>query len=276
MLNMKIKIVPILIILFTIELIGCSTFLSEEERTKNWSAKRFYSEAKESLDSGNYKSAIDMYEKLEARYPFGKYATQSQLDVAYAYYKYAEPESALAAANRFLRLHPNSKQAPYALYLKGLVNFNRSLGFLSRFIPTDSTQRDPGASQDSFKDFSELVRRYPRSDYAKDAHKRLLYLRNNIAQSEVNIAQFYLKKKAYIAAVRRASKVIEHYQKTPAVKPALEVMIKAYDKMGLKSLAEDSRRILTLNQNNGAFISEDTRKKPLGYRIWDALELDKN
>jgi len=265
-------LIPTLILL---TLMGCSTFQNEEDRTKDWSASQFYTEAKDALDNGNYKTAIELYEKLEGRFPFGKYATQSQLDVAYAYYKYSEPESAIAAVNRFLRLHPNSKQAPYALYLKGLVNFNRSLGFLSRFIPTDTTQRDPGLSRDSFKDFSDLVRKYPNSEYAKDAHQRLLYLRNNIAKSEVNIAQFYLKKKAYLAAVRRAKKVIEHYQRTPSVKPALEVMITAYDKMGLTQLAEDNRRVLKINETSGNLVKE-IKADSWGNQLWDFFELDKN
>ncbi len=275
---MRFKKAPIfLLLIILLNLSGCGVFKDEEDRTKNWSAQKFYAEATDAMDSSDYQTAIKWYEKLEARYPFGKYATQSQLDIIYAYYKYSEPDSAIAAANRFIRLHPNDPNAAYAWYLKGLANFNRSLGFLSRFIPTDATQRDPGASRDSFTDFKELVRRYPNTKYAEDAQKRLFYLRNNIAQSEVNIAQYYLKKKAYVASARRAKRVLENYQKTPAVKAALKVLIKSYEQLGLTKLAEDSRRVYALNEHSGAFLPEpDPSLRPLGRKIWDAIGLDRN
>jgi outer membrane protein assembly factor BamD len=256
---------------------GCS-FLKDKDETKGWSQQKLYKEASSELASGSYEKAIEYYEKLESRYPFGKYAHQAQLDVAYAYYKAGEPESALAAADRFIKLHPGHPAVAYAYYLKGLTNFNRSLGFLSRFTPTDNSQRDPGAALDSYKDFEHVVKEFPNSDYAEDARKRMLYLRNNLARYEVHVARYYIKRGAYVAAAQRASYVVENYQRTPAVKDALEVMIDAYTRLGMKDLAKDAKRVLALNEKSGALIPDprDLQEKSWGRKLWDYMGLDKN
>jgi len=231
------------------------------------------------MKEGDYEQAIELYEKLEARYPFGRYATQAQLDVAYAYYQYDEPESALAALDRFIKLHPRNSHVDYAYYLKGIVNFNRSIGFVDRFIPSDVSQRDAGAAMDSFDDFSELVRKFPNSKYTKDARKRLLYLRNNIAKHEVHVARYYLDRGAYLAAANRGVYVVENYQRAPAVREALQTMIEAYDKLGLERLSADARRVLAVNEAKGKFDyldEDDANSKPLGRKVWEYLELDKN
>ncbi len=268
----------LVILIFFLSLTACSLLPEEKDETRNWSAQKFYSEASSALREGNYTTAIKYYELLETRYPFGKYALQSQLDLAYAYYKDAEPESALAAADRFIRLNPSHPAVAYALYLKGIVNFNRRLGFLTRFIPTDTSQRDPGAALDSFKDFSELTRRFPDSEYSKDARKRMIYLRNNLAKHEVHVARYYMERSAYVAAARRASAVVEKYQRTPSVKEALEIMIEAYTKLGKEQLAADTRRVLQLNEEKGTFIEDplDLEEPTLGRKVWEYLELDKN
>ncbi|MGB4333912.1 MAG: outer membrane protein assembly factor BamD, partial [Chromatiaceae bacterium] len=144
---------------------GCSWFGNQEDTTKDWSASKLYSEASAELNSGGYETAIEYYEKLEARFPFGRYAMQAQLDVSYAYYKADKPEEAIAAADRFIKLYPQSPYVDYAYYFKGIVNYNRSVDFLDRYIPTDRSQRDPGSALDAFNDFSELVRRFPDSKY---------------------------------------------------------------------------------------------------------------
>ncbi len=261
-------------------LAGCSWLSTKDKNeTRNWSASRFYAEASTAMKEQDYEQAIEYYEKLEARYPFGRYATQAQLDVAYAYYKYDEPESALAALDRFIKLHPRHTHVDYAYYLKGIVNFNRSIGFIDRFLPTDVSQRDAGAAMDSFDDFSELVRKFPDSKYSEDARKRLLYLRNNIARHELHIARYYLERGAYLAAANRAAYVVENYQRAPAVRDALKIMAEAYDKLGLEKLSADARRVLALNEQQGKFdyIDEaEADSKPLGRKVWEYLELDEN
>lgn len=266
------------VLLLALWLSACSLLPEEKDETRGWSANKLYTEANTSMQEGNYQSAIKYYELLEARYPFGKYALQSQLDLAYAYYRDGEPESAIAAADRFIKLNPAHPAVSYALYLKGIVNFNRRLGFLTRFIPTDTSQRDPGAALDSFKDFSELVRRFPESEYAEDAQKRMIFLRNNLAKHELHVARYYIERGAYVAAANRASAVVQKYQRTPSVKEALEIMIVAYDKLGKDVLAADARRVLKLNEEKGNFILDplELEEPSLGRKVWDYLELDQN
>ncbi|RMG34013.1 MAG: outer membrane protein assembly factor BamD [Gammaproteobacteria bacterium] len=257
---------------------GCSSIFGEKDETKGWSQQKLYNEASSELAAGGYEKAIEYYEKLEARYPFGKYAHQAQLDVAYAYYKADEPESALAAADRFIKFHPGHPAVAYAYYLKGLVNFNRSLGFLSRYLPTDLSQRDAGAAVDSYKDFERVVQQFPDSEYAEDARKRMLYLRNNLARHEVHVARYYIKRGAFVAAADRANYVVENYQRTPAVKNALEIMIEAYTRLGLDDLAADAQRVLAANLDSGAIIPDprDLEEKGWTRRLWDYFGLDKN
>lgn len=265
---------PVLLVLL---LGGCSLF-GEEDETKGWSQQKLFTEAKSELHSGSYEKAIEYYEKLESRYPFGKYAHQAQLDVAYAYYRADEPESALAAADRFIKFHPRHPSVAYAYYLKGLVNFNSSLGFLARFTPTDTSQRDPGAALDAYKDFQVVVRDHPDSEYAEDARKRMLYLRNNLARHEVHVARYYIKRGAFVAAANRAAYVVENYQRTPAMREALEVMIEAYTRLGMEDLANDAQRVLALNESSGTLITDprEQDEQSLGGYIWDFMGLDQN
>lgn len=259
-------------------LTSCSWLGSQEDVTKDWSASKLYAEAAQELDDGNYKTATEYYEKLEARYPFGRFAMQSQLDVAYAHYKADEPEQALAAADRFIKLYPQNPYVDYAYYLKGIVNYNRSVGFLDRYIPTDPSQRDPGSALDSFQDFGELVRRFPDSKYTPDARQRMVYLRNNLAKNEIHVARYYMKRGAYVAAANRASFVIQRFQRTSAVEGALEILIDAYKKLGEDKLAADTQRVLDVNRQAGRFLDDEQSpgEVSLSRKVWDYLELDKN
>jgi outer membrane protein assembly factor BamD len=263
-------------LLLAAALSGCGLFPKDEDKTRNWTASKFYAEASGALAEGDYEEAIELYEKLEARYPFGRYATQAQLDLAYAYYRYGEPESALAALDRFIELHPTSPYLAYAYYMKGIVNFNRNLDFISRFLPTDTSQRDPGAAVDAFSDFAEVVNRFPDSEYAADARQRMVYLRNTLARHEVHVARYYMKRGAYVAAANRAEEVVEKYQRTPAVKDALQVMVEAYDKLGLEQLSADAQRVLAVNEAQGNFAEPPEFEPTVLGRIWNFLELDKN
>jgi outer membrane protein assembly factor BamD len=235
---------------------GCANWGKEEDKTRDWSAARLYEEAKANLENGDYEKAIDYYQKLESRFPFGMLAQQAQLDIAYAYYKYDEPASAIAAAERFIKLHPRHPNVDYAYYLRGLVHFTQGRNFFDRFIPRDMSLRDPGAARESFDAFSELVRRFPNSRYSKDAAQRMVYLKNMLARHEIHVANYYMRRGAYVAAANRARYVLENFQRTPAVPDALVVMAKAYSGMGLDELAADSVRVLRLNYPNYQGISE--------------------
>lgn len=226
---------------------GCGLLPDKIDETKDWSAQKLYTEARDRLQSKNYEQAIDLYEKLEARYPFGRYAQQALLESAYAYYKYDEPDSAIATLDRFIKTYPRHPHLDYAYYLKGLANFNRGRNIVDKILPQDESERDPGAARDSFFDFQELVRRFPDSRYAEDAVLRMRHLRNNLAQHEVNVADYYMRRGAYIAAVNRAERVIKNFQNTPAVPGALDIMVRGYRKLGLDELAADTLRIYRLN-----------------------------
>ncbi len=254
---------------------GCSLLPEQKDKTEGWSAQRLYNAGTEMLQESNWAKAIEYYKKLESRYPFGKYATQAQLNTAYAHYKAEEPDEALAAIERFLRLHPDHPAVPYALYLRGLVNFSQNMGFFSRFLPTDNSQRDPGSIQDSYNDFAELVRRFPNTEYARDARLRMLYLRNLLARHELHVARYYLERGAWLAAVNRAQYVVQHYQYTPSVKDALIIMIIAYDRMGLDDLYRDTLRVLAYNEKRGNFPTLKKTDKTLTEKIWEFLQLDK-
>ncbi len=227
---------------------ACGTTDSEPyDETRNWSAERIYNEAKSELLSGSYKKAAELYQKLEARYPYGKYAQQSQLELAYAYYKDNETVLALSEVERFIKLYPDHSNLDYALYLKGLVNFNEDLGIFGGLANQDMSERDPQAAVESFEAFRELVERYPDSRYASDAYQRMRYLVNALASNEVRVAHYYLRRKAYVAAVNRAQSVLLNYQQTTAVEPALVILVRAYDALGLTDLRDDAERLLALN-----------------------------
>jgi outer membrane protein assembly factor BamD len=226
---------------------GCGLLPDEVDETADWTAAQLYAEAKDNLLEKDYEQAIKLYETLQARYPFGRYAQQAQIEIAYAYYRYDEPEQAIAAADRFIKLHPKHPNVDYVYYLKGLANFNRGIGVLERWVPSKSYERDPGATSRSFYDFEDLVRTFPESKYAEDARQRMVYLRNNLAAYELAVARYYVRRGAHVAALNRAKYVVEHYQRTPAVPDALEVVVDTYRVLGMEDLAADAERVLVAN-----------------------------
>jgi outer membrane protein assembly factor BamD len=229
---------------------GCSYFRDAPDDTQGWGAEELYQRARDRMDSGYYDGAIEYYEKLQARFPFGPYAQQAQLELAYSYYKSEEPAQALAACDRFIKLYPTHPHIDYAYFLKGLANFNLGKGLTQRYLPTDPSQRDQGAALRSFEDFGELIKRYPESRYVEDAQKRMIYLRNILSQHEVNVAHYYMRRGAYVAAANRARYVVENYQQTPAMPDALVVLVQAYRVMEMNELADDALRVLELNYPN--------------------------
>lgn len=244
---MKKIIISSLILIF---LSACSYFQDKGDDTEKWTAERIYAEARGALDSGRYDRAVELYEILEARFPFGTYGQQAILDLAYAYHRSAEPDLAVSTAERFIKLFPQNAHVDYAYYLKGLTNFNRGKGIVERFLPIDESQRDPASSLQAFEDFSELVKRYPDSQYAEDAKLRMTYLRNVLAEHEVHVAQYYMRRGAFVAAANRARFVVEKYPRTPSIPDALVIMAKAYKVMELTELSNDTLRVLELNYPN--------------------------
>jgi len=232
---------------------ACSLLPDQIDETKNWSAARLYSEAQTELTAGNYDKAIKNLEKLESRYPFGTYAQQAQMDIAYTYYRQGEQAQALAAVERFIKLHPNHASVDYMYYLRGLINFNDKLslfGFLSR---QDPTERDPKAARDAFDAFKQLTDRFPDSKYAPDARERMRYLVNAMSAYEVHVAGYYYRRGAYLAAANRAQITVKNYPETPAAEQALFIMARSYDALGLDTLRDDAERVLKLNYPNSDF-----------------------
>jgi len=226
---------------------GCSLLPEQIDKTKDWSANQLYSAAKQELSQQNYEQAIKYFESLEARYPFGKYAQQAQLEIAYAYYKFDEPDLAITAADRFIKIYPRHQNVDYAWYLKGLVNFNRGRGLVDRVLPQDPTERDTNTMRAAYDDFNQLVQRYPDSIYARDSAQRMIYLRNSMAEYELHVADYYMRRKAYVAVVNRAKYVIENYQRTPSVPDALVYLVRAYRILEADDLAADALKVLRLN-----------------------------
>jgi outer membrane protein assembly factor BamD len=232
-------------------LIACGS-KEVEDVTAGWSAEELYNSAKGEMIDGNYQTAIERYEILESRYPFGKYATQAQIDVGYAYYKYDELPAALSAIDRFIKLNPRHPAVDYAYYLKGIINFNRGGSILDKIHARDIAEHDQSIMITSFNDFQILVRRFPDSKYAADARQRLIYLRDKLANSELNVAKFYASHNAWVAVANRTRTILQTYPGTSAIKPALEIQLLAYQSLGLEQLAADTQRIIDLNYKDGS------------------------
>ncbi len=240
-------------LLITLFLTACA---GKEEIDPNLSEADLYHKAQSNMEKGRYDRAIEHFQALESRYPFGTYSDQAQLDIIYAYYQHYEQEAAGAAAERFIRLHPQHPQVDYAYYMKGLSSYTESQGVLERFMPTDMSKRDPGAARKSFSEFSELLTRFPDSQYAPDARKRMVYLRNLLARYEIHAANYLFKRGAYLAAANRGRYVLENFQETPAVPDALGVMVQAYHLLGMEDLSQQSLTVLKANYPDYPYLDD--------------------
>jgi outer membrane protein assembly factor BamD len=236
----------LLVLVLTLGLLaGCGA--KRVDPTRDWSASQLYTEARAALDRDNFDQAVEYYESLEARYPFSRFAQQAQLEVAYAYYKADEPDMALAAADRFIQINPRHPYVDYAYFLKGLVNARRHEGFMDRWFTRDARERDPEPLRQAFEDFGTLVRNFPDSRYADDARQRMIHLRNVLAGHELYVAEFYMRRGAWLAAAQRARTVVERYHESDATLDALEMMVRAYRELELDDLADDALRVLEAN-----------------------------
>lgn len=215
------RILPFILLLLTIILSGCAIFgdPTELDDTKGWPAERIYQEAEVHMASKDYDKALRYLQILESRFPNGRYATQAQLEITYAYYKKGDPVSSTAAADRFIKLHPNHPNVDYAYYLKGLASFNER-GIIEKATAQEISDRDPKALKLSFAAFKELTERYPKSRYYKDATQRMVYLVNTLSQHELHVARYYMKRQAYLAALNRAKYVLEYYPHSTGIEEA--------------------------------------------------------
>lgn len=232
---------------------GCANVRPGADETASWPPEKLYAQAKEELSSGNWAAAVKSLEKLESRYPFGRWAQQAQLDTAWAHYREGDPVAALAEIERFIRLYPNHPYMDYALYLRGLINFNENRGLFARLGGQNLSERDLKAAREAFDTFKQLVQRYPDSRYAADAELRMQFLLDSIAAGEVTIARYYFRRGAHVAAVNRAKGVVEQYQQSPAVEEALYILVRSYDALGLVQLRDDARRVLVRSFPDSAY-----------------------
>ena len=235
------------------------------ERGPNLSPNRLYADAKDEMGAGSWDKAVPILERLEGRAAGTPLAQQAQLDKAYSQYKSGEPAQAVSTLDRFMKLHPASPAMDYALYLKGLVNFNDNLGLLSWVARQDLSERDQKAAKESFEAFKELATRFPDSRYTPDARARMTYIVNALAQYEVHVARYYFKRGAYVAAVNRAQTALADYHDVPALEEALVILVRSYDALGLPQLRDDARRVLEKNYPQSAFL---TGRKDTGGSSW--------
>lgn len=230
--------------LLALVITGCS---SNPENRPERTEMGQYKEARESLESKNFLTAIDQLKELEARFPYGDYAEQAQLDLIYAQYQAVDYPATVVAAQRFMRNYPGSPNLDYALYMRGLANFNMEKGLFGNLTKSNRSGRDMDAFKDAFQDLEQLVKHFPESDYAPDARARMVYIRNQLARQELHVARYYARRGAMIASINRAQYVVKHFQQTPAVQEALAIMAKGYERLQQPELAAKSRQ--TLNQN---------------------------
>ncbi len=253
-----------LILLFTLAACGS---LAEKDALNGKSAEEIYALAKVQMDNVSYEKAIKLFETLQSRYPYGRYAQQAQLETAYAYYKQDEPDSALSTVDRFIKQYPNHSHVDYAYYLKGLISFNEDLGLLGDVTQPDMSERDPKGARAAFDAFKDLVARFPASKYAADSRLRLQFLTNSLARHEIQVSAYYLRRGAYTAAINRANAVLADFPQTASTRDALQIMVQAYDAIGITELRDDAQRVLDLNIAKDG-IRPGTKESPINHRHW--------
>jgi outer membrane protein assembly factor BamD len=255
-------------VLLALSLAGCGILDDKAAARKDWTAEQYYQAAKMELDNHNWDNATKLYEALESKFPYGRFAQQAQLETAYAYYKQDETAQAISAADKFIKLHPNHANVDYALYVKALANFREDLGFLSRFVTEDLADRDAKSARESFEAFKELVNRFPNSRYAEDSRQRMAYLTEALARHELNVARYYLSRGAYLAAANRAQDSITQFPNLPSHRLALGVMVEAYDRMGMDKLRDDARLVLAKNYPTDKMAQEGKNRTRSWWKFW--------
>jgi outer membrane protein assembly factor BamD len=236
-------------LLFVILLISSCSSSPEHstDTTTGMTAQEIYKEAQDAMNDGNYDTAIDLFEKLESKFPYGPYAKQAKLEIIYSHFKYDNLESAIIAAERFIKLFPSHPHVDYAYYMRGVCRYDMETSIFDSWFDQDLTERDPESAKNAFKYFNQLVTKFPDSIYNEDARKRMVFLRNSLAQHEIHVANYYFKRRAYVAAVNRSKYVLNNFQNTASVKAALQIMANSYTELKLPKLAEDIQRVLKKN-----------------------------
>ena len=247
---------------------ACSLFHGKRDNLDTMSVQALYERANTALKNGNYGAAEQLYNKLIARFPYGDYTEHAQINLAYAQFKNDKPDDAYATVNSYIKTYPASKDIAYAYYLRGLINFNRSGGILSRLFPINRTKRDQGFAVQSFDDFSQLLQRYPTSRYASDARQRMIWLRNGLAQFELNIAFYYYDRQAYVAALNRARYVLDHYQQAPQTGDALALMVQCYKKLHDDTLEQQALSVLKLNYPDHPYFKSPNSWPHYSSNLW--------
>lgn len=250
---------------------ACAGSEGQKDDTDIWSETKLYSEATEKLNSADFAKCGKYFEKLEARFPFGPYSQQAQINGAYCYWKAQETAQALVAIDRFIKLHQGNENLDYAYYLKGLITFNDDLGWLGKFTGQDLSERDPKAAKDAFESFKVVVERFPNSKYAPDALDRMRYIVNSLAEADVIVARFYYQRGAYLASANRAQLAIRDYDRAPAVEEALYILYKSYEKLGMVELSNDTARVFKLNFPDSPMLQTGMRSKKerKWWQIWN-------
>jgi outer membrane protein assembly factor BamD len=260
----------LLILIAALFLSGCAGSDSQKDDTDIWSEAKLYSEATDKLNDADFTKCGKYFEKLEARFPFGPYSQQAQINTAYCYWKAQEQAQALVAIDRFIKLHQGSPNLDYGYYLRGLITFNDDLGWLGKFTGQDLSERDPQAAKDAFESFKVVAERFPNSKYAPDSLDRMRYIVNSLAEADVIVARYYFQRGAYLASANRAQLVIRDYDRAPAVEEALFILYQSYQKLGMADLSKDTARVFKLNFPDSTMLETGQRvqKERRWWQFW--------
>jgi len=248
---------------------ACGSTPEAPDETANWTVEHLYGAAHDAMQSRDWKKAIELLDKLEGRFPYGRYAQQALLDVAYSHWKYDERPAAIASIDRFIKQYPSHEALDYAYYLKGMIYFTENPGLFAILSNPDFAERDPKSAREAYAAFREVTTRFPDSKYAQDSALRMRYLVNSLARHEVYVARYYMKRGAYVAAVNRAQQAVHDFPQAPATEEALYIMMKSYHALGLEDLRADTERVMRANFPNSPWFKGPVKRDVSWWRIWD-------
>jgi len=248
---------------------ACGSTPEAPDETANWTVEHLYGQAHDAMQSRDWKKAIDLLDKLEGRFPYGRFAQQALLDLAYAHWKYDERPAAIASIDRFIKQYPSHEALDYAYYLKGVILFTENPGLFAALSKPDFAERDPKSAREAFVAFREVTTRFPQSKYAADSALRMRYLLNTLARHEVYVASYYMKRGAYVAAVNRAQRAVRDFPQAPATEEALYIMMRGYRALGLEDLRADAERVMRANFPDSPWFKGPVKRDVSWWRIWD-------
>lgn len=258
----------LIVICVTALVSGCGWFGGDKREASEFTPKELYDRGHLAIINQSWQRAVRDFKLLTSEYPFGHYTEQAQLELAFAYFKSYEPDLAIATLNRFIKTYPTHEHIDYAHYLKGLVNFERDRGLIEVLSAQRMSERDQQNARQAFLDFNELITKYPESRYSPDARQRMVYLREGLAQYELSVAKYYMRRQAFVAAANRARGIVEKFQRTAAAPDALAIMVEAYDRLGMTDLSDDAMRVLELNHPSHPYITNRGRDGSFWDWLW--------